>query len=363
MANKIGIRFHPGVYVKDAIEELGLSQSEFALRTGLSIKNVSTLINGESNVTFEVASKLSAFFDNSIEGWINLQTKYDIYLNEEKRRKEYLEDWDIVKLFNKDFLKIVLGITVDSKNKEDVIDNLRRCFRVGLLKNLKSIDLYASFKSSTCKEFNEKSIIMRNAWVSVVEERARKIECKEFDRELLINSIDVLRTLTTMNPDEFLPKLRKILSDAGVKFVLLPFLSGSNISGVTKWINNEKCVLVAVNDFGKDADKFWFAIFHELGHAIQNHKRYLTFSYNKNGNDECEGEANEFAMNALIDKREYEAFVNKGLFDINDIIAFSRKQNIGEFIVIGRLQRDGLIPWSSFQDRKVHYSIDYDKRI
>lgn len=73
---------HPGIYVKDAIDELGLSQSEFALRTGLSNENVSKLINGESNITFEVASKLASFFHNSVEGWLNLQTKYDLYLRE-----------------------------------------------------------------------------------------------------------------------------------------------------------------------------------------------------------------------------------------------------------------------------------------
>lgn len=68
---------HPGLIIKDALEELGLNQSEFAYRTGLSIKNVSTLLNGESNITFDVAVKLSNFFGNSVEGWINLQTKYD----------------------------------------------------------------------------------------------------------------------------------------------------------------------------------------------------------------------------------------------------------------------------------------------
>ena len=73
---------HPGIYVKDAIDELGLSQSEFALRTGLSNENVSKLINGESDITFEVASKLAYFFHTSMEGWLNLQAKYDLYLRE-----------------------------------------------------------------------------------------------------------------------------------------------------------------------------------------------------------------------------------------------------------------------------------------
>ena len=94
MTERRRVYHHPGVYVKDAIDALGLSQSEFALRTGLSIKNVSTLINGESNITFDVAVKLAAFFDNSVEGWINLQTGYNLYLNEEKKEKEYQKKKD-----------------------------------------------------------------------------------------------------------------------------------------------------------------------------------------------------------------------------------------------------------------------------
>lgn len=77
MAKSKRVVNHPGVYVKDAIESLGLSQSEFASKSGLSLENVSMLINGKADITLEVADKLAAFFNNSAEGWANLQTKYD----------------------------------------------------------------------------------------------------------------------------------------------------------------------------------------------------------------------------------------------------------------------------------------------
>ena len=144
MIEKGRIVSHPGVYIKDAIDELGLTQSEFALRSGLSIKNVSTIINGESDITFDAAVKLSNFFHNSVEGWINLQTKYDLFLRETKRKQEYEDDWKVAKLFDKNFVSSCLGIRIEAKNKETVIDELRKDFNVGNLINLKHIDMYVS---------------------------------------------------------------------------------------------------------------------------------------------------------------------------------------------------------------------------
>ena len=73
---------HPVIYIKDAIEELVMSQAEFAQKVGLTSNDVSNLINGDSDITSDIALKLANFFGNSPEGWINLQTKYDLYLNE-----------------------------------------------------------------------------------------------------------------------------------------------------------------------------------------------------------------------------------------------------------------------------------------
>ena len=160
---------HPGVYVKDAIEELGLTQSEFALRTGLSIKNVSTLVNGDSNITFDVAIKLSLFFHNTVEGWLNLQTKYDLYQNQKQREEEYKEDWNIVKIIDKGLASRVLDIDITSDEKESVIDELRKAFNVATLQSLKHPDMYAFCKTSINKDIDEKTIILRNAWISLAE--------------------------------------------------------------------------------------------------------------------------------------------------------------------------------------------------
>ena len=186
--------------------------------------------------------------------------------------------------------------------------------------------------------------------------KANKIESKEFNLNALKNRISEIRKMTLEDINDFLPKLKQFLSDAGVKFVYLPYLKGSNISGVTKWLPKEKAVMIAVNDCGKDAGKLWFSIFHELGHAIKNHKRHLTLSKEKdNIIDSDEIEANEFANNNLIDKNKYKEFIDQGDFSITSIKRFAKEQGIGDFIVIGRLQKDQIIEWDKYQQYKKRY--------
>lgn len=351
---------HPGIYIKDAIDELGLNQSEFALRTGLSIKNVSTLISGDSNITFEVALKLAAFFGNSVEGWTNLQTKYDLYMSTNQLHAEYEQDWNIAKTFDKDFVKNYLRIDVNSKRKEESVNKLREAFAVGTLQSLKHPDLYAFCKTSVSKDVSEEMIIMRNAWISIAERKARNLSCAVFNKEQVISQVGYLKSLSKEKPNIFVPKLQECLSNCGVKLVILPYLPKSNISGVTKWIATENCVLVAINDCGKDADRFWFSLFHELGHAIKNHKRHLTISYEKGKiNDDEENEANEFAKNSLINPKAYSSFVNKKQFDLKSIQSFALQQNVADFIVIGRLQKDRYLSWDKYQNRKIKYNVMY----
>lgn len=351
---------HPGEYIKDAIDELGISQSEFAYRTGLSIKNISTLINGESNITFEVATKLSAFFGNSVEGWMNLQIKYDLYLNEAKKEEAYQKDWKIAQLFDKEFFDVYFELPISAKHKEETIDELRSLLRVSSLQNLKEPDMFAFCKTSVMKDLDEKTIILRNAWISIAENTARSLSCSSFNKELILNNQKYLRFLTLKSPREFYYELSKFLSDAGIKLVILPYLRGSNVSGVTKWISSENCVLVAVNDCGKDADRIWFTIFHELGHAIKNHKRHMTISYSKNNiEDEEENAANEFAKNLLINKSDYLAFISRGKFDKASIQKFAKEQGVADFIVLGRLQKEKYVPWDKYQDMKRKYEVLY----
>ena len=66
------IAFHPGYYVKDYIDELGITQEELSKRLQTTPKYVSDLVNGRINLTDEMVLKLSIVFGTSTKLWLNL---------------------------------------------------------------------------------------------------------------------------------------------------------------------------------------------------------------------------------------------------------------------------------------------------
>ena len=70
------IAFHPGYYVKDYIDEQGITQEELAKRLQTTPKYISDLVNGRINLTDEMVLKLSIVFGTSTKLWLNLNQKY-----------------------------------------------------------------------------------------------------------------------------------------------------------------------------------------------------------------------------------------------------------------------------------------------
>lgn len=85
------VAFHPGYYIEDAIEDMGISQDEFATRLGTDIKTLSILLNGQANVTDELAKKLSIMMGTSSDVWLNLQKEYDQALIEIQKFNSFCE--------------------------------------------------------------------------------------------------------------------------------------------------------------------------------------------------------------------------------------------------------------------------------
>ena len=61
------IAFHPGYYIADIIEEMDITQAEFATRLGTNTKTLSYLINGQANISNDLAKKLSVMMGTSEE--------------------------------------------------------------------------------------------------------------------------------------------------------------------------------------------------------------------------------------------------------------------------------------------------------
>ena len=82
------IAFHPGYYIKEIVEESGLTQEDFAKRLDTTLKNLSLLIRGEQNLSIDIAMKLSRMTGTSVSYWLNLQNGYDALMAEFKAKEE-----------------------------------------------------------------------------------------------------------------------------------------------------------------------------------------------------------------------------------------------------------------------------------
>lgn len=75
---------HPGEVIKElCLEPLGLSVTDAAKALGVSRKTLSTLLNGRSGISPEMALRLAKAFDMSPESWLNQQMQYDLWITEQ----------------------------------------------------------------------------------------------------------------------------------------------------------------------------------------------------------------------------------------------------------------------------------------
>ena len=69
---------HPGVFLREMLEDFGVSQVEFANASGISAMRVFHVINGTRPVTAELALQFGRVFGQSPQYWINLQAAYEL---------------------------------------------------------------------------------------------------------------------------------------------------------------------------------------------------------------------------------------------------------------------------------------------
>ena len=354
------LAFHPGYYLAEIIEDMGISQAEFATRLGTTPKTLSQLINGQVNLSNDLAKKLSTMLGTSVDVWLNLQSNYDQKVIEIQKEIDFDEQIEIVKQIDYRYFVDVVSLpkTNDVRKKIEFLCNY---FMIADLRIMISSDYLVNFRRSS-SSINEKNIINANAWIQTAINIAKKINVKSFDAELLKQCLPEIRKMTLLEPSDFIPRLRDLFADCGVAFVLLPHLKNSCVNGAVKWFENNKVVL-AMNNRGLDSDKFWFSLFHEIRHVLQQKvtKVFVNGSVDdvNDINDKLEDDANKFAADYLIPPIEYRRFSPTKFTSDAEIIDFARKIGIQPGIVAGRLQHDNIIGQNRCSKLKEKYVFDF----
>ena len=69
---------HPGEFLREALEELGTSQADFARAIGVSAMRISHIVNATRPVTAELALLFGRVFGQTPQYWLNLQAAHDL---------------------------------------------------------------------------------------------------------------------------------------------------------------------------------------------------------------------------------------------------------------------------------------------
>ena len=345
-------RLHPGVYIKDNLDVMEMTAKEFSDRTGISERTLSSIINGKGDITFEVAYKLSQYFDSSINYWTNLQTQYNLYLLEKSKENDIEEEWNLFKNVKK-YLYDMNFLSKDS-SKEESIYKSRALVGVNDLRLLRKKDSFVCLKEQhILKDYN---YFYQIFWIALALNEARKKNGIPFNKKLLLQSIEEIRGMTIKDSSEFYPRLQEIFTGCGISFVLLPYLSKSNIYGATKWFSKDD-VMLAISNRGERADLFWFTLFHEISHVLMEHRRETLINMKDNEDDE----ADRMAAEMLISKKEWDKFVNQKYFTKVSIQRFADEIGIHPCIVLGRLHKEKRVPYNRFNNcfnLKYHISLN-----
>lgn len=74
---------HPGEFLREALEELSISQAQFARAIGVAPMRISHVVKGARPVTAELALLFGRAFGQSAHHWLNLQSAYDLKIAEQ----------------------------------------------------------------------------------------------------------------------------------------------------------------------------------------------------------------------------------------------------------------------------------------
>jgi len=329
---------HPGETIREVIDDRDINQEELAVRTGFSPKHISEVLRGKKSISSNFALNLEYALDIPSSFWMNLQSIYDKEILEFEKMNEV----DTGELIVLDELKEIVDFCeskkiVNSSSKKAIkVLNMRRFFNLNNLQCIPNLPFQkVAFRGSNKAKLN---IYVLYAWQKICQYYTEDIK---LDNELDVNKLknrffDIKRTMF-LEPNEMIKSLKGIFSECGIVFDVVKHFKGAPVQGFIKKEKNKIILCMTIRQ--SFSDIFWFTLFHEIGHIVNDdcEDKFIDYSF---VDSDIEKRANEFSRNVLIDEDEYAKFLKTTSLTYENIKEFGQKQNVIPGIVIGRIQND-----------------------
>jgi len=342
----------PGETLLETIDALGMPQAQLAERTGRSKKMINEIIKGKAPITPRMAIELERVTGVPASFWNNRERNYREFIAKQEEQEflkihiSWLDQIPVGALTK-------LGWIDRSRNKilqfQNVLNFLGiaspaqwQAFESGLMGQV-------AFRKSNAYKADNRALI---CWLRKGEQEAKEIECESYDSSKFFETLKRIRLLTIEPPEVFQPELIRLCAGCGVAVVFIPALPKTRSSGVTRWLSPKKA-LIQLSLRYKTDDHLWFSFFHEAGHILKHGKREIFIDGDDIGMDEIkEDEANRFASDFLIPRKNYSQLIENKIFTKATIQRFAEEIKIAPGIVVGRLQHDDRLPMSHCNDLK-----------
>ncbi len=346
---------HPGIELQEQLIRNGMSRKELALRTNVTEKHICTVINGDKGISTAFARKLGYVFETP-KYWMNLQANYDNYQLQLQEENDISQEeigllkplQDIMAYF------IKRGYMHNNCGDASKVIQLREFLQVSNLTQIPKITYNAAYRAQLTNNIRVDPYVLF-AWQRLCEKETENITInKALNKAHLQNSVKQIKDAMFGNIADGIQEIQEILAECGIAFQVVKNFRGAPVQGFIKETADNRLIL-CLTIRGKRADSFWFTLFHEIGHILnEDYKtRFVDFD---SVQGKAEQLANQYAGDSLIPPEKYHDFIlSSGSTSWNQITAFAEAIGVKPFIVLGRLQNDGYLDWSDYADKIVRY--------
>lgn len=340
--------FPPGEFLKDELEERQWTQEEFAAIIGRPTTLVNQIVLGKRAITPESAAEIGAALGVDAEYWMNLETAYRLWQVRQKQAAPALARITRMAKLRERFPVREMakrGWIMPTKDPETLEEQLLN------FSGLTRVDDSANFAYAAKKTYYDRDLTpVQEAWLWRVKQLATAMPLKQaYKEQVLRDRLQELRALTR-DPEQ-IREIPSILSDAGVRFLIVEGLPGARIDGVTMWLNAKSPVIAMTLRFDR-LDNFWFVLRHEIEHVLRRHgqenSRAMVDIDLGPGADTLSADltreeqtANAAAAEFCIPQDQFDAFVRRpvAVFSEQTLLDFATSHGIHPAIVVGQLQK------------------------
>lgn len=327
-----------GEYLKDYLEFNNISQTEFAMRMGISQKHMNELLNGKKNVTAEMAANIERLtgidsgFILKIENSKKITDKIiEQYKSEENLKKSINEEYHINELKKNKWI-----------NFKDETNILQVCIDLLDFLKIKDFDVVENLEKQVLFKKSGTDFKKLALWIARCDELASKQVINQYNKynfNFLIADLKEEAFKENIDKD----RIKELFNNYGLFFVSEKAISGTKVRGCFKVRGKNPAVYITENYAGKDS--FYYELFHELGHCKSSYNE----AKNKvivEGTEEQEKRADKFALNTMIDENVWDN-MKKEKINEEILLQISEEHKIPISFIVGRLAKTGSIKYNS----------------